>query len=135
MKKVLIALFLIGLNIFFNTNANHLNSLPINKVVIWGHKPHTHTHSYIHWAFFRAFKSIGYDTYWFDAKDDVSSFDFSKTLFLTEWQSDSGIPIRNDSFYLVHNMFEGYDRENYSQRIAKYKNLLPQRRLINFTGY
>jgi hypothetical protein len=32
----------------------------IKQIVIWGHKLHTHTHSYIHNAFFRAFQKMGY---------------------------------------------------------------------------
>lgn len=73
------------------------------KVVIWGHKLHSHTHSYIHNAFYRAFLHLGYPTYWFDHTDDVSGFDFSHTLFLTEGQSDAQIPIRNDCQYILHN--------------------------------
>ncbi|MCB1148699.1 MAG: hypothetical protein KDK48_00905 [Chlamydiia bacterium] len=74
-----------------------------DKVVIWGHKLHTHTHSYIHHAFFRAFQHMGYETYWFDDKDDVEGFDFSDTLFLTEGQVDKRIPVRKDCVYLLHN--------------------------------
>jgi len=73
------------------------------KIVIWGHKLHTHTHSYIHAAFYKAFKNMGYECYWFDDKDDVSSFDFSDCLFITEGQVDKKIPKRNDCFYVLHN--------------------------------
>ncbi len=73
-----------------------------DKVVIWGHKLGTHTHSYIHYGFFRAFQELGYPTFWFDNKDDVSAFDFSNTLFLTEDQVDQNIPIRLDGFYILH---------------------------------
>ncbi len=75
----------------------------VSKVVIWGHKLHSHTHSYIHWGFNRAFKHLGFDTYWFDNKDNVSSFDFSNSLFITEGQVDQTIPIRDDSYYVIHN--------------------------------
>lgn len=80
-----------------------------NQVVIWGHKLHTHTHSYIHERFYRAFQYLGYPTYWFDDRDDVSDFDFSHTLFLTEGQSDRLIPLREDSIYILHNC----QREHY----------------------
>lgn len=80
---------------------NQLHSF--DKVVIWGHKLHSHTHSYIHNAFFRAFVSLGYDTYWFDDKDSVENFDFSNALFITEGQADGGIPLRDDSKYILHN--------------------------------
>lgn len=74
----------------------------IKKVVIWGHKLHSHTHSYIHNGFYVAFKHLGYDTYWFDDNDDVSDFDFENTFFITEHQVDNHIPKRSDCLYLVH---------------------------------
>lgn len=77
--------------------------LPIEKVIIWGHKLHSHTHSYIHERFFRAFKYMGYPTYWFDDSDDVSNFDFTHSLFITEGQVDDNIPLRLDCRYILHN--------------------------------
>lgn len=74
-----------------------------DKVIIWGHKLHTHTHSYIHNAFYRTFKHMGYQTHWFDDHDDVKNFDFSKSLFLTEGQADKSIPLRDDCRYILHN--------------------------------
>jgi hypothetical protein len=90
-------------------NAEAISStLPIKKVIIWGHKLHSHTHSYIHWGFYRAFKHLGYDTYWFDNNDDVSNFDFSNSLFITEWQVDQKIPLRDDCFYILHYFTKKY---------------------------
>src|SRR5271155_462320 len=74
------------------------------KVVIWGHKLHTHTHSYIHQGFYDAFKRLGCQTYWFDNDDDVSTFDFANALFLTEGSVDNKIPLRSDCQYLLHNI-------------------------------
>ena len=79
-------------------------SFKINKVVIWGHKLHTHTHSYIHNAYYRAFKSLGYDTMWYDNNDNIENIDFKNTLFITENQVDSNIPKRDDCLYIVHNI-------------------------------
>lgn len=76
---------------------------PFDQVVIWGHKLHTHTHSYIHERFYRAFQHLGYPTYWFDNQDDVRKFDFARTLFLTEGQVDQKIPLREDCIYILHN--------------------------------
>lgn len=84
----------------------YLNSLAadsFDRVVIWGHKLHSHTHSYIHERFYRAFRYLGYPTYWFDNNDNVDGFDFSRTLFLTEGQVDQKIPLREDGIYLLHN--------------------------------
>lgn len=73
------------------------------KIILWGHKLHTHTHSYIHAAFYKAFKNMGYECYWFDDKDDVSSFNFSNSLFITEGQVDRKIPKQNNCLYVLHN--------------------------------
>lgn len=74
-----------------------------NKVIIWGHKLHSHTHSYIHYAFHKAFKHLGYETYWFDNADATQDFDFSNSLFITEGQVDQAMPLRHDCKYILHN--------------------------------
>lgn len=91
--------------------------LGFNKVVIWGHKLHTHTHSYIHWGLYRAFQHLGYTTYWFDNNDNVRMFDFSNSLFITEWHVDQKMPLRKDCFYIIHNLNEGNREKKYKQQI------------------
>ena len=73
------------------------------KIIIWGYKLYSHSHSFIHDGFYRAFSALGYDTYWFDDKDDVSNFDFSDSIFLTAVEADKGIPKRKDCRYILHN--------------------------------
>jgi len=78
------------------------------KFIAWGHKgsnqnKHTHTHSYIHESYQKAFKSMGYESYWLNSDDDYSSFDFSNSIFLTEGRVDSKIPLRKDCKYILHN--------------------------------
>lgn len=82
--------------------------MQIQKIVIWGHKLHSHTHSYIHAGFYKAFQYLGYDTYWFDKNDSISNFDFTGSLFLTEGQVIENMPLRNDCFYILHNV--DYDK-------------------------
>lgn len=96
---------IIVLFLSFITQAHAINLLPFNKVIIWGHKLHSHTHSYIHYAFDKAFKHLGYKTYWFDARDKkkLKNFDFKNSLFITEGQVDQGIPLRTDCTYILHN--------------------------------
>lgn len=91
------------------------------QVVIWGHKLHTHTHSYIHEAFFQAFTHLGYPTYWLDQEDSVEGWDFSGTLFLTEGQADAKIPICADSLYILHNC----DPQKYAD-ISKERKIILQ---------
>lgn len=109
--------FIIFITIIFNTN-----SLPIKKVIIWGHKIHSHTHSYIHYGFFKAFKHLGYDTYWFDNNDNTHAFDFSGSLFITESQVDQNIPLRDDCYYILHNC----SRDKYRSLIEKQRCIVLQ---------
>ncbi len=78
------------------------NNKSFKKLIIWGHKLGTHTHSYVHNGYYRAAKYMGYDTYWFDDKDDTSNFDFANSIFITEVLSSKGMPIRNDCVYFNH---------------------------------
>ncbi len=78
-------------------------NLPFNKVILWGHKLHSHTHSYIHYAFYKAFKHLGYEAYWFDNNDNVHNFNFRNSLFITEGQVDGKMPLREDCRYILHN--------------------------------
>jgi hypothetical protein len=88
----------------------------MNKVIIWGHKLHSHTHSYIHGAVFKAFKDMGYETYWLDNSDDISNINFDDCFFFTEGQVDSGIPINKKSKYILHNCdLNKYQNVNYIQ--------------------
>lgn len=84
-----------------------------HKIIIWGHKLHSHTHSYIHNSYFKAFKSLGYEVFWFDQTDDISQFDFSNSIFFTEDQVKFGMPLRNDCKYIAHHIqpsfFNGID--------------------------
>ena len=73
------------------------------KIIIWGHKLHSHTHSYIHGAFFKAFKSMGYDTYWLDNSDNIDVISFKDCLFMTEGQCDNSIPLDKTNRYILHN--------------------------------
>lgn len=97
---------------------------PFSKVIIWGHKLHSHTHSWIHWAFFRAFNHLGYNTYWLDNNDTVEHLDLSNSLFITEGQVDQKIPIRSDCKYILHNC-----------RLEKYKEVWDKNNCIVLQVY
>lgn len=105
-----------------------------NKIIIWGHKLHSHTHSYIHNSYFKAFKSLGYEVFWFDYTDDVSEFDFSNCIFFTEDQVKQGMPLRNDCKYVAHHIqpsfFDGIDNVlnlgNYIVNVEKFEKIKDQ---------
>lgn len=79
-----------------------MSPIQIRQLVIWGYKLHSHTHSYIHNAFKRAFEYYGYPVLWLDETDDISRIDFSRSLFLTEHLVNKQIPCRLDCLYLTH---------------------------------
>ena len=62
------------------------------KIVIWGHKLHSHTHSYIHYGYWRAADYLGHEVYWYDDNDNVYDIDFSNSIFITEHQVCKNIP-------------------------------------------
>jgi hypothetical protein len=82
-----------------NSSAQH--SL-FNKVIVWGFPLHTHSHSYIHACWVKAFKYLGYDTYWFSDDNYEQNFDYTNCLFITEGYADFKIPLHKSNIYYVH---------------------------------
>ena len=74
----------------------------MQKVIIWGYPLHSHTHSYIHYGWHKAFKHLGYETYWFHDKDYPKDFDYTNCLFITEGYADDQIPLHESNVYCVH---------------------------------
>jgi len=70
---------------------------------IWGHPLHTHTHSYIHNGFFRALKYMGYQCEWFNDAPNQTLTLAPFTIFITEGQVDTYIPMIPNCLYLLHN--------------------------------
>jgi hypothetical protein len=95
-----------------------------SKVIIWGHPLHSHTHSYIHWGFFRAFEHLGYEVHWVNDKDEIQNFDLGGALFITEGQVDGSIPKRKDCYYILHNC-----------KADEYRDLLSSNRCISLQVY
>ncbi len=76
--------------------------MKIKRVIIWG--CFKGSHSYIHGAYYKAFKYMNYDTYWIDNISELGNIDLSGTLFLTEGQHQNGIPVRKDCYYILHHV-------------------------------
>jgi hypothetical protein len=95
------------------------------KVIIWGFPLHSHTHSYIHYGWYKGFKHLGYETYWFDDKNFPIDFDYNNCLFITEGYADNNIPIIETSIYFVH---IARNPENY---VGKVKRFIEIRYLVD----
>lgn len=76
----------------------------MKKFMIWGHKLHTHTNSYVYYGYLKAFEYLGYAPFWFDNSDieKVKDFDFNDTIIFTEGQVDQYVPLRKDVKYILH---------------------------------
>ena len=72
------------------------------KVIIWGFPLHSHTHSYLHFAWHKTFKYLGHEAYWFHDGEYPKDFDYSNCLFITEGWADNNIPVVDTSIYFVH---------------------------------
>jgi hypothetical protein len=103
------------------------NNIEIEAVVVWGHPLHSHTHSYIHNAFTRAFDYLKYKWYWIDNKKPFSSYNIilpEKCLYITEGQVDSNIPLNRKSYYVLHNC-----------EMKKYRENIPYNHILNLQVY
>lgn len=100
-----------------------------HRFVIWGYPLHTHTHSYIHYGFFKALQSLGYDVRWFD---DISvNENFENCIFITESNCKKNIPIIKSSKYFIHNFCSGFEKQSLINHENVY-NLLVYHEEYNF---
>ena len=109
----------------YKDNPVFLLYMQFDKVIIWGFPLHSHTHSYIHGGWVKAFKHLGYATHWFHDNNVPSDFDFENALFITEGYAENNIPIVKSSIYFVHICIKP---EKY---IGKVKRLIEIRYLVD----
>ena len=84
------------------------------KVVIWGYPPDTHTHSYIHLGFAKAFSYLDYDVVWC-ADDSDYADEVKDSIIITEKNCTKNLPIEKSSQYFIHNLaddFEEHEGDN-----------------------
>lgn len=88
------------------------------KVVIWGHPPHTHTHSYIHYGFAKAFSFLDYDVVWYEDLEEYSNEDISESIVISEVNCCRHLPIIKSSKYFIHNI-----SGDFSNTLLEHKNV------------
>ena len=76
----------------------------LTKVIVWGFPLHTHTHSYVHAAWVKAFQAIKTEVHWFHDGEhpDPATFDYSNALVITEGYADDRLPVLASNVYVVH---------------------------------
>jgi len=114
--------------------------MDFNQIIIWGHKLHSHTHSYIHNGFFIAFKHLNYNVLWLDDKSNITNIDFTNSLFITEHQVCKKIPIRYDCKYILHNSFVDPGKAYYKKNAGtwediRFKDIAKKGNVINMQVY
>lgn len=114
LKRIVILLFAI-----FSLGA-------FERVVVWGYPLHTHTHSYIHNAFFRTFKHLGYEVLWLDDRANIQGIDFANSLFLTALGAEKNIPVRDDCQYILHTNWE----KDFSALNTKFGSLIERAQCV-----
>ncbi|NBP58076.1 hypothetical protein EBU71_16380 [bacterium] len=72
------------------------------KIIIWGHPPHTHTHSYIHHGFYKSLYYLGHDVYWVDDIEN-NNIDVNDAIVISESQAIKHLPMAKSAKYLIHN--------------------------------
>jgi hypothetical protein len=75
---------------------------PKALIIIYGHKLHSHTHSYIHLNYFNAFRHLGHKVIWVDKKDEIENLKLDDAIFLTEGNVDGSIPLYKNAKYILH---------------------------------
>ena len=91
----------------------------MKKIIIWGYPLHTHTHSYIHYGYYKAFKSLGYDVYWLDP-DTSHNVDFNDSLVITEQFATRNMSLSKSSTYFIHYLGNKDNRhESYLENVGR----------------
>lgn len=97
-----------------------------SRVIIYGYWHPFHTHSSIHWGYYRAFKALGYETLW-AGKDQLKYDDFKNALIITEGFTDHGLPLDKSSTYVVHYLGNRPERQpkidNYLNNVGRLVDL------------
>ena len=108
-----------------------MNIKQFNNVIIWGYPYGTHTQSFVWHGFYRAFKSLGIETYWiangWSFENLPANIDISNSLFLFEKNDVSGMPISAGSTYLFHMMGNRPETDASHNFLGKVKRLVDWR--------
>lgn len=111
-----------------------------DKVVVWGLPLHSHTHSYIHDCFFKAFQSMGLETVWVqDTTEKIDNSFLNNSLVIATGMDCKTLSVNDSCFYVLHNVDDHRFRQhdNYiNLQVYTKDTLLPDRnaqRLSTFT--
>ena len=103
-----------------------------DKVIVWGLPLHSHTHSYIHDCFFKAFQSKEIETVWIqDTSEKVENSFLDNSLVIVAGMDCKTLGINDKCFYVLHNVDDHRFRQNdnyINLQVYTKDTLLPERK-------
>ena len=82
------------------------------KFIVWGLPLHSHTHSYIHHAFARVSKHLGYETHWVPDEEPSNNALTPGSVVLSCGVADTNLRSVEGVQYILHNSARDDLREN-----------------------
>ena len=73
------------------------------RIVVWGLPLHSHTHSYIHYAFSKASQHMGFETYWVPDDLEHNQLIDENSLVICCGISDKNLKAVKGAKYILHN--------------------------------
>lgn len=107
------------------------------KIIVWGFKPnslglHKNTVGYVWNGFYRGFKALGFETYWFSDDDYDPDLDYSNCIFVAEAWDSNKMPINDSSIYYVHC---AYDPSKYIGRVKRFIDMRYNQKYMRNPNY
>lgn len=102
-----------------------MQKLGTNKVIIWGHPEHSHTHSYIHYGFFKALKYLEYDVIWVNDSEESRNINLENCIVISEVGCKKFLPIVDSAKYLIHNLYDDFidtNQKNFYNFLVYHEN-------------
>jgi hypothetical protein len=99
-------------------------SRKLKRVVIWGFPLYSHTHSFIHYGWMKAFTALGYETYWWDDINHPPNVDIRDALVISEGYALKELPIHDSNVYMVNICVQPEEFLERGARIIDIRNIV-----------
>lgn len=124
-------------NVFFIALCWFIKASALNfkQIVVYGKHP---THKYIHEAYVKTCKFLGYKVLYLSDADNIDDIDFSQTLFITTGEDSP--PLREDCFYILQYPYNEKNMERLEEKkemfwSEKYQEKVPKNHILHTAPY
>ncbi len=85
------------------------------KIILWGYPLNEgDTLAYVWYGFYKAFKYLGYEVYWFSDNTYPSDFNYENAIFICESYKCSKIPLIQSAVYFIHTFRPSVDKDRFA---------------------